>query len=314
MIISASYRTDIPAFYGKWFLNRLRVGYCKRVNPYNRRVSLINLSKEVVEGIVFWTRNPLSFLEGFDSVRNMGYPFYLQFTITGYPEILDKHVPRWEDSVVVFEKISRKYGPHSVVWRYDPILFSSLSDEDFHIRNFSRISRSLEGLTSEVIVSFTSFYRKTIEKMNRLSGEEGIRFYDPPDAMKISFASRLADIARSCGMSLSLCGQRDLLSEGVADACCIDPFRLSDVAGKILPLPPERSHRPGSSCGCYAARDVGEYETCIHGCLYCYAVKSGVTALKNFRSHDPDGEFLLPPPGSQRLEGRHYIGTQGFLF
>ncbi len=314
MIISASYRTDIPAFYGKWFLNRLREGYCKTVNPYNRRVSLIDLSKGSVDGIVFWTRNPLSFLEGFHVVRRMGYPFYLQFTITGYPGLLDKHVPDWEDSVILFEKIYRKYGPHSVVWRYDPILFSSLLDKDLHIRNFSRISRSLEGLTSEVVVSFTRFYRKTIQKMNRLSAEGGIRFYDPPDDIKKSFVSRLADMARSRGMSLSLCGQRSLLSEGVADARCIDPFRLSKVAEKTLPLPPERSHRPGSSCGCYAARDVGEYETCLHGCLYCYAVKNEVTALNNFHSHDPDGEFLLPPHDSQRLEDRLYKGNQGFLF
>ncbi len=314
MIISASYRTDIPAFYGKWFLNRLREGYCKTVNPYNRRVVVIDLSKGAVDGVVFWTRNPLPFLEGLDVVRTIGYPFYLQFTITGYPKLLDKHVPRWEDSVVLFEKISRKYGPHSVVWRYDPILFSSLSEADFHIRNFSRIASSLEGLTTEVVISFTRFYKKNREKMNRLSAGEDIRFSDPPPEVKRSFASRLAEIARSRGMSLSLCGQRDLLSEEVTDASCIDPFRLSRVAGKPIPVPPRKSHRPGSGCGCYEARDVGEYETCLHGCLYCYAVKNGVTALNNFHSHDPDGEFILPLHDSQRSEARLYKGTQGFLF
>lgn len=314
MIISASYRTDIPAFYGEWFLNRLKAGYCRIVNPYNRKVSTVDLSRSAVDGIVFWTRNPLPFMDGLSSVMEMGYPFYLQYTITGYPGMIEPHVPSLEDSVSLFDKISCRYGPHSVVWRYDPILFSSLWGRDFHISNFSRLAGLLEGLTTEVVISFTQFYRKILLRMNRVESAEDIRFRDPPPDEKKSLAGILAEIASSRGMTLSLCGQRELLSEGVADASCVDPFRLSRVAGKPIPIPAKRPHRPGAGCGCYAARDVGEYETCLHDCLYCYAVRDRAKALDNFSSHDPVGEFLLPP-GSREFQGKKPgERTQGFLF
>jgi hypothetical protein len=297
LIISASYKTDIPAFYGKWFLHRLREGYCRTVNAYNRKVSLVDLSRNSVDGIVFWTKDPSPFMDGFRKVEQKGYPFYVQYTITGYPNIIEKGVPSREVSIDVFRNIAGQFGSHSAVWRYDPILFSSLTDERFHLQNFSGIAESLAGYTTEVVVSFARFYRKCRKRVQAVSKKEGVTFYDPGRQEKMAFLARLSAIARSNGMELSLCGQRDLLAEGVGDASCIDPFRLSRVAGTAVPVPPKRSHRPGEGCGCYQARDIGEYDTCLHGCIYCYAVSDRERAVKNFRRHITSGEFLLSPEG-----------------
>lgn len=314
MIISASYRTDIPAFYGKWFLQRLHEGYCRTVNPYNRKVSLVDLSRNSVDGIVFWTKDASPFMQGFHTVQQERFPFYVQYTITGYPNIIEKGVPSREVSIEVFRNIAGQFGPHSAVWRYDPILFSSLTDEEFHLQNFSGIAESLAGYTTEVVVSFARFYRKCRKRMQTVLKKEGVTFYDPERNEKMAFLARLSAIALSHGMELSLCGQRDLLAEGVGDASCIDPFRLSRVAWVPVPVPPKRSHRPGDGCGCYQARDIGEYDTCLHGCIYCYAVGDRERAARNFRRHMPYGEFLLPPDSLSNGPGRVHAGEQGALF
>lgn len=314
MIISASYKTDIPAFYGKWFLKRLREGYCRTVNAYNRKVSLVDLSRNSVDGIVFWTKAPSPFMQGFQKVQQEGFPFYVQYTITGYPDIMEKGVPSMEVSIGAFQNIAKQFGPHSAVWRYDPILFSSLTDERFHLQNFTGIAKSLAGYTTEVVVSFARFYRKCRKRVQEVSKKEGVTFYDPGKNEKMAFLARLSAIALSHGMKLSLCGQRDLLMEGVGDASCIDPFRLSRMAGTAVPIPPKRSHRPGEGCGCYQARDIGEYDTCLHGCIYCYAVGDRERAARNFGRHIPSGEFLLPPDSPSDDPDTPHILEQRTLF
>lgn len=293
MIISASYKTDIPAFYGEWFLNRLRAGYCKMVNPYGRQVYRVSLAPEDVDGIVFWTKNLGPFFGALGEVRKRGLPCVIQYTINGYPRELERAVVDPERSAAHMRMLAGEYGPRVPVWRYDTILFSSLTDADFHRRNFEALARRLEGSTDEVVVSFAQIYRKTARNMNRAARECGFEWEDPADEEKRRLLEGLAPMARARGMHLTVCSQRKYLMPGVEDARCIDARRLSDVAGRPIKAR-LKGNRP--DCGCYQSRDIGEYDTCPHGCVYCYAVNSQEAAGRRFREQDSGGEFLSPPP------------------
>src|SRR5579863_4850689 len=166
MIISASYKTDIPTFYGEWFMNRLRAGYCKMVNPYGRQIYTISLLREDVDGFVFWTKNIGPFLKHLPEVREKGYPFIVQHTINGYPRELEFRVINYAHTVEHIKRLASDYGSDVVVWRYDPIVFSSLTPIDWHRRNFEKLAQSLRDTTDEVVVSFAQIYRKTKRNMD----------------------------------------------------------------------------------------------------------------------------------------------------
>ena len=152
MIISASYKTDIPTFYGEWFMNRLRAGYCKMMNPYNRRVIRVSLLPEDVEGIVFWTKNVGPFLRHLQEVQQLGFPFVLQHTINGYPRHLEQAVVDTHKSVENLRQVTDTFGPRVSIWRYDTIINSSLTPREFHIETFGRLAKELEGATDEVVI------------------------------------------------------------------------------------------------------------------------------------------------------------------
>ncbi len=291
MIISASYKTDIPTFYGRWFINRLRAGYCKTLNPYSGHASRVELTRESVDGFVFWTKNIGPFLRCLEEVAERGFPFVVQYTITGYPRALESFVVEPSRSIEHMMRLHELYGPDVAVWRYDTIVVSSLTPVSFHRRNFETLAKSLEGVTNEVVISFAQLYKKTQRNLDLAARRYGFTWEDPSDSVKRGLPSELAAVARAYGMKLTICAQRQFLQPGIEDARCVDAQRLARVAGK-----PIRS-RPGTSrqCGCDAARDIGEYDTCPHGCAYCYAVGSRQVALERYRKHDPDSEFLFLP-------------------
>ena len=290
MIISASYRTDIPAFYGEWFMNRLRAGYCKVANPYGGRVSRISLAPEDVDGFVFWTKNLRPFADHLPEIKERGYPFVVQFGINGYPRELEASVIDAKASVELLRQISADYGPRVCVWRYDTIVTSSLTPFEFHLDNFSALARALQGATDEVVISFLYPYKKTVRAMDQAAKEHGFTWSDPSADEKKDMASRLVKIARDHGMQLSICAQREYIVPGALDARCVDAERLSDVAGRPIHAG-RQGHR--KECGCWESRDIGEYDACPHGCVYCYAVGSAALAKKHFREHDPMSEFLV---------------------
>jgi hypothetical protein len=293
MIISASYKTDIPAFYGEWFENRLEAGYCMVANPYNpRQVCRVSLLPEDVEGFVFWTRNLGPFESRLERVAELSRPFTVQYTITGYPRELERTVVAADRSVRHVKSVADRYGPKAAVWRYDPILFSSLTTAEYHLENFERLAGALEGHTDEVVISFATIYKKTARNLNQTARDFGFTWEDPPDDVKLGLASRLAGKAKSRGMDLSVCSQRRYVVPGAKAARCIDARRLAAMGGQ-----PIRARLKGNrpDCGCYESVDIGEYDTCPHGCAYCYAVLHRDRALKRYRRHDPEGEFLFSP-------------------
>ena len=168
MIISASRRTDIPAYYADWFYNRIREGFVCVRNPMNfHQVSRISLSPDVVDGIVFWTKNPLPLMSRLEELRE--YPFYFQFTLTPYGKDVEPGVPSKNDVILpAFQELSRRIGPERVIWRYDPILFTDRYTMDYHITFFSQLARRLESYTRKCIISFVDLYRNTQTNMNGL--------------------------------------------------------------------------------------------------------------------------------------------------
>jgi len=302
MIISASYKTDIPAFYGKWFLNRLAAGHCKMKNPYNcRQVRWVSLKPEDVDGFVFWTKNLGSFWNSLEVVNLLDLPFVVQYSITSYPRKLEYSVVDAKSSLKHMKKLAHEYGPLTAVWRYDPILFTSITPFSFHCQNFKHLAQKLEGITNEVVVSFAQFYQKTLRNLNWAAREFGFSWDDPPDELKLKLVFKLAQVAQEHGMTLKVCSQRKYLVPGVEAARCVDAQRLSQIGNR-----PIRARRKGNrpDCGCYASIDIGEYDTCPHGCVYCYAVRNRNLALGRYKEHDSDGEFLFSPYGQKGEPGR----------
>lgn len=290
MIISASYKTDIPTFYGEWFMNRLRAGSCKMVNPYSRKAIDVSLRREDVDGIVFWTKNAAPFLKHLPEVRARGFPFVLQHTINGYPRALEQAVVNADKAVDSVASICDLFGPRVVVWRYDTIVFSSLTPHAFHAENFAKLARSLRGLTNEVVVSFAHVYAKTKRNMDAALRAEGVEWHDPSAAEKRALLVDLLKIARAERMVLSVCSQPDLMVDGTVEARCVDARRITEIAGQSFE---SRLKGNRKECGCFEARDIGDYDTCPHGCVYCYAVQNRALALGRFRVHDPTSEFLF---------------------
>lgn len=285
MIVSASYKTDIPKFYGQWFMDKLAKGYCSLKNPYSGIEYRVNL--DAADAFVFWTKDIGPFL---DNLKDINRPFMVQYSINNYPQLLEKNVVAKNDAVEHMKFLFKEFGENAAVWRYDPIIDSSLTSYDWHIDNFKFLAADLKGTCNEVIISFLQLYNKTKQSLDNLFLEADFTWNDPTATAKKELAFKLADIAAQHGMKLSVCGQREFLDKGIFDAKCIDAERLSKIAGREIKAE-KKGHREG--CGCYESKDIGAYDTCPHGCAYCYAVNSGKKAVENYNNHDYRNDFLI---------------------
>lgn len=292
MIVSASYRTDIPAFYGEWFRRRLAEGYALVANPYGGPPYRVGLGPEAAAGFVFWTRNPRPFRPVLEGLAAQGRPFYLQFTITGYPRALERAVPAPERAIADARAIAGRFGPKALVWRYDPVLWSDLTPGPWHSENFRRLARALEGASDEVVFSAAQIYTKTRRNLDAAARRHSFGWHDPEPAEKGELLGRLAATATKYGFRPTLCSQPELLTAPLAPARCIDAERLAAVAGRPIAAR-AKGNRPG--CLCAESRDIGAYDTCPHGCVYCYAVGSETRARARHRTHDPASPFLVEP-------------------
>jgi hypothetical protein len=302
MIISASYKTDIPAFYAEWFLNRLNAGFARTVNPYSRRIQTVPLTPDTVDGFVFWTRNVGPFFGVLDEVRRRGFPFVVQYTITGYPRALDQATIPADQAIDHLHRLSRRFGKAVSVWRYDPVVITSSTPAAWHVETFARLSQAIAGAVDEVVLSFAHVYRKTARNLDAAARLSGFQWSDPSPTEKVALLSRLAAVAAKHGLRASLCGQPDLLAAGLTDrlreARCIDAARLERASGygaRVIQAA-RKPHR--ARCGCFSSRDIGDYDTCPHGCVYCYAVSSRAGAKARLARHDPGGAGLAGSDGT----------------
>lgn len=261
------------------------------VNPYNLRVIRVSLHRDTVEGIVFWTKNVGPFLKHLAEVKERGFPFILQHTINGYPRALEQAVVNAPRAVEHLHEVSEKFGPRVCVWRYDTIINSSITPREWHVETFSRLAKSLEGATDEVVISFAHLYQKTLRNMEKAAKEHGFTWSDPGDEWKKALATELASIASAHSIRLTVCSQPQFIMPGCYEARCVDADRLADVVGS-----PVKACLKGNrkECGCFESRDIGEYDTCPHGCVYCYAVRNQDLARSRFKQHDPLAESLFP--------------------
>ena len=295
MIISASRRTDIPAFYSDWFMNRIREGYLFVQNPFNaHKYSKVDLSPNAVDAIVFWTKNPQPMLKYLDELDGMGFNYYFQFTLTGYPSSIEPSVPPVEEVKASFKELSKRLGAERVVWRFDPIIISDITSENVILKNFKEISDELQEYTKRVMISFADFYKKVLKNLSNLEHEMNIKFYDislsRDQVSRVS--SNLAEIARKNSMQIFSCAEEyDLLEFGIEHGKCIDDGLINKLFGFALNAPKDKYQR--EACGCVQSQDIGQYNSCIHDCVYCYANFNKNMAHKNKMSHDPHSPFLL---------------------
>ena len=252
----------------------------------------VSLRPGDVDGFVFWTKNATPFLRHLPAIRERGSPFIVQHTINAYPRALEYAVVDAARSVANIRHISEEYGPASCVWRYDTIVTTSLASLDFHRENFERLAKQLAGAVDEAVISFAQFYRKTLRNMAWAAEESGFTWRDPSREEKLALVADLAQIAQSYGMQLTVCSQPEYLVPGAREARCVDAHRFERITGIKLSAKLKGTRK---QCGCFASRDIGEYDTCPQGCVYCYAVQDRALAAERFKHHDPNSEFLFEP-------------------
>lgn len=290
MIISASRRTDIPAFYHEWFINRIKAGFLLQRNPYNaHQVKRVSLLPEDIDAIVFWTRNPAKMLAVLNNLVNFKY--YFQYTITGYPKILDTHGINPHKAISIFIELSNKIGYEKVIWRYDPIIISSATPIIEHKRLFKKIASNLAGYTNRVVISFADLYKKTERNLNLIPD---FTFHDITHLIEEinDLCSFFSDIARQHDMKISICAESlNLEHLGIEKGKCIDDRLLNDVFGIKVSNLKDTGQR--EACGCIKSVDIGQYNTCLHGCKYCYATFNEKTVKENIKKHNPYSPFIL---------------------
>jgi len=287
-VVTASRRTDIPAFYTPWLLRRLDAGFCHTLNPISGVVTRIPLGAEDMAALGLFTRDPRPLLPHLPRLLERGYRIYAHVTLTGYPAPLEARTPAVDTSLGSIRALSEILGPESTVWRYDPIVLGAGVDEAYHLGRFAVLAAELEGAVRECYVSFIDPYRKTARNL------EGVGVKDLAWAVgerHRELAHRLAAIAAERGIELRACAEQVLVADGVREGACVDPTLVERLRpGAELRWRPTRK-----DCGCAESIDLGAYHTCGFGCAYCYATETPELGRRNLREHDAEDTILWRP-------------------
>ena len=285
MILSASRRTDIPNYYSEWLARRFRAGFLCVRNPMNfRQVSRITLNPNVIDCIVFWTKNPAPMLPYLDEYRR--YMYYFQFTLTGYGKDIEPGLPDKRRILIpAFCELADRIGRDRVIWRYDPIFLSDHYTLDYHVKAFTRIAEALVGRTRRVVISFLDDYEKTKRNM------KGINIQGLTKEKMRRLAHSFAVIAGRYGMEIQTCAEKIDLSEyGITHGACIDREYIEHLLGCRLRAGKDHGQRP--ECRCMESVEIGSYHTCRNGCRYCYANFSDGRVQARIRDFDVDSPIL----------------------
>ncbi len=275
IIISASRRTDIPAFFGDWFYQRVQQGFVDVPNPFSKNTYRVSLKAEDVSAIVFWSKDYRPFLPIIEKIevvyRNR---FLFHFTINAYWEqsklLFEPNAPDFPDAIQNAKCLSDRYGAETVLWRFDPVIFSGISSCEERLNAFRQLVEALEGVVSRCYISFVDLYGKVQRRFEHLSKVHSVNFIKPTIGEQIEFAGELAVIARNHGIEIYTCCENDVArAPGVSKGHCIDAELLQRLYPDRQFTDEIKPTRKG--CGCYASRDIGTYNSCRHHCLYCYA-------------------------------------------
>jgi DNA repair photolyase len=273
MIISASRRTDIPAYYSDWLLNRIQERYVYVKNPMNiHHISKISLEPDVVDGIVFWSKNPKPMLLKLKFIKD--YAYYFQFTLNPYDRDIEERLPGKDEILETFKQLSDMIGPQKVIWRYDPVLLNDKYSISYHTDKFYEFAQKLSGYTEKVTFSFIDFYKKITENI------KSARMYEITNEEKSSIADNFSRIAQGNNLLIDACAEDiDLSKYNIARARCIDDRLIAKIIGYNFIAEKDKNQR--LECGCVGSIDIGEYNSCSNGCIYCYANYNKVIVTNN---------------------------------
>jgi hypothetical protein len=283
MIIQTGMRTDIPAFYSEWFLNRMREGFVMVRNPYNpQMVTRYELSPEVVDLIAFCTKNPAPMLGHMDVLKPYGQYWFV--TITPYGNEIEPQVPPKETVMEDFKRLSDAVGVDCVGWRYDPIFLSDTYPLERHLEDFERMAENLSGYTRTCVISFIDLYKK-VEK--NFPEARAVRKEE-----RIQIGEAFARIGARYCMTIRSCAEGDELAPyGVDCSGCMTVETFETALHGHLNAPKKKS--PRAECACFLGNDIGAYNTCAHFCRYCYANYDAATVRRNRQNHDPSSPLLI---------------------
>ncbi|WP_366934199.1 DUF1848 domain-containing protein [Caloramator sp.] len=285
LILSVSRRTDIPAFYSEWFLNRMKEGYVYVKNPFNaKQISKINIRPDVVDCIVFWTKDSKPLMNYLDELKD--YKYYFQFTITPYKKDIEPNLRNKSEIVDTFIELSKRIGKEKVILRYDPILLTDKYTLNYHKAAFSKLCQRVSGYTDKVIISFLDDYKKVSRNM------KGIELKEMTEEDIYEISDYFSNVAGGYGLKIETCGEEiDLSKFGIEHGRCVDGELIEKIVGYKLKNLKRDGNR--SACLCHECIDIGQYDTCAHGCLYCYANINKPKAEENYRAHNPKSPLLF---------------------
>ena len=255
MIISASRRTDIPAYFGEHFYSNLKKGEFKVVNPFNNKTKIINFKKSDIDGIVFWTKNPLPFFNTIEKIKNDGFRFYFQYTLNNYPFNIEPLKFSLNERIIHLNLLSELIFPEKIFWRYDPIILNKSFNINFHIESFEKILEKIYNSIDRIVISFLTIYRKIKKNFNDI-----IENIDYQRELLI----KLSEISKRYNKKIYICCyEYDLKETGILHSKCIDAGYFG-ITG-------QKHSGQRDLCNCDRSIDIGFYRTCKTGCLYCYA-------------------------------------------
>lgn len=266
-IISASRRTDIPAFYADWMIDRFREKFVEVINPFNNKIRTVHLDPEKVIAIVFWTKDARPITRHLEEIVNLGHHFTFLYTINNYPKLVEPKVPSVGQTMKVVEHLSKNYGPNALRWRYDTIVLTDTITRAWHINNFNKLCRLLSPFVTECIFSFCDYYKKTRRKMKAALPD----YHEPDQGETLEIARELERVASDHGIKMLSCAHDFLAVGPIGKAKCIDAEFLkrlfhSDIRKQLIDKIGKKPSREG--CGCIESIDIGRYNTCRHGCVY----------------------------------------------
>jgi hypothetical protein len=269
MIISVSRRCDIPRYNFDWFIERLNEGFVDVANPYNAsQIKRISLNCTDVNAFVFWTRNPENILANADELIKRGFPFYVMVSLTGYPGVLEPNQASVPEVISCMKKLAQKIGQGRVIWRYDPVILTSITDKDFHKHNFSELAQNMSDFVRRIIISIYDKYQKAQKRLYELEKAGELQMQNVDEKELHGLLADFAKCAKAVGMEIQSCAEKEDFSFlGIKPGACIDAELVKKNCGAEFAR--DKNQRP--DCLCCRSTDIGSYGTCKAQCVYCYA-------------------------------------------
>lgn len=283
MILNTGSRTDIPAYYSEWFYNRIKEGFVYTRNPYNPKlIHSYKLNPSVVDVLVFCTKNPEPMMERLDEINHFNQ--FWGITLTAYGKDIEPNVPDKHRIIECIKELSNRFGSHSIEWRYDPIFLSDKYTKEVHLRSFEHIASKLSGSIEVCVISFIDLYQKTIKNFPSV---KEVSLED-----QIELIKAFVEIGKKYNIRIKTCLENKILEEyGVDTSGCLTQSVLERSLNQLLNIPKQNLAREG--CECLLGNDIGAYNSCLHGCVYCYANYDMKLVRENMKKHNKNSPLLI---------------------